>query len=196
VLTNAHVVPQDLDSRKGEFVAVFYGSGKRTGSRRAEEVARDERHDISLLRIRGAALPTMRLAGGRKVREGDLFAFTGFPIGAVLGLYPATHRGIVSALTPFAIPVQGGQKLNLKRRKQLANPFTVYQLDAIAYPGNSGSPLYDIKTGAVVAIINAVFVQGSREDILAKPSGISFAIPIRHAITLMRKAGVVPGKRR
>jgi len=191
VLTNAHVVPQDLDSGKGEFVAVFHGSGKRTGSRRAEEVARDERHDISLLRIRGAALPAMRLAGGRRVREGGLFAFTGFPIGAVLGLYPATHRGIISALTPFAIPVQGAQKLSLKRRKRLANPFTVYQLDAVAYPGNSGSPLYDIKTGAVVAIINAVFVQGSREDVLAKPSGISFAIPIKHAISLMRKAGVV-----
>lgn len=196
VLTNAHVVPRELDSGKGEFVAVFYGSGKRTGSRRAEEVARDERHDISLLRIRGKALPTMRLAGGRQVREGDLFAFTGFPIGAVLGLYPATHRGIVSALTPFAIPVQGAQKLTLARRKHLDNPFTVYQLDAIAYPGNSGSPMYDIKTGAVVAIINAVFVQGSREDVLSKPSGISFAIPIRHAITLMRKAGVALGKAR
>lgn len=193
VLTNAHVVPQNLNDGKGEFVAVFYGSGKRTGSRRAKEVARDERHDISLLRIRGAALPTMRLSGGRKVREGDLFAFTGFPIGAVLGLYPATHQGIVSALTPFAIPVQGAQKLTLARRKRLANPFTVYQLDAVAYPGNSGSPMYDIKTGAVVAIINAVFVQGSREDVLAKPSGISFAIPIRHAITLMRKAGVARG---
>lgn len=190
VLTNAHVIPEKLNRSKRESVAVFYRQGKRTVSRRAVEIARDKRHDISLLRIAGKALPAMHLAPRVKVREGELLAFTGFPIGAVLGLYPATHRGIVSALTPFAIPVQGNQKLTRERWLKLANPFTVYQLDAIAYPGNSGSPLYDIDSGAVVAIINAVFVKGSREDVIAKPSGISFAIPIKYAVKLMRKAGI------
>lgn len=190
VLTNAHVIPHDLNKSKREFIAVFYRNGKRTVSRRAEEVARDERHDISLLRIRGAALPAMRLDPARKVKEGELFAFTGFPLGAVLGLYPATHRGIVSALTPFAIPVHGNQKLTRERWRRLADPFMVYQMDAIAYPGNSGSPMYDVDSGAVVAIINAVFVKSSREDVIAKPSGISFAIPIKHAVVLLRKSGM------
>ena len=135
-------------------------------------------------------MPALTLAPRRKVREGELFAFTGFPIGAVLGLYPATHRGIVSALTPFVIPVHGSKKLTLRQRKKLAKPFQIYQLDAVAYPGNSGSPLYDIRSGAVVAVINSVFAKSSREDVIPHPSGISYAIPIRHAVRLMKKAGV------
>ena len=196
VITNAHVVPRKLNSAKGEFVAVFYRSGKGTGSRRAVEIARDETHDISVLRIHGSPMPALPLAPGRKVREGDLFAFTGFPIGAVLGLYPATHRGIVSALTPFAIPVHGSKKLTMAHRKKLAKPFTIYQMDAVAYPGNSGSPVYDINSGKVVAVINSVFVKTSREDVIPKPSGISYAIPIKHAVRLIRKAGAKGGGKR
>ena len=187
VITNAHVVPRKLNEKQGEFVAVFYRQGKGTGSRRAVEVARDETHDISVLRIRGKPMRALTLSPQRRVREGDLVAFTGFPIGAVLGLYPATHRGIVSALTPFAIPVHGNKKLTLAQRKKLARPFQIYQLDAVAYPGNSGSPVYDIVNGGVVAVINSVFVKNSREDVLAHPSGISFAIPIRHAQRLLEK---------
>jgi len=187
VITNAHVVPTTVNTAKGEFIAVFFLRGKHTASRRAEEIARDEVHDISVLRIRGTPMRAMSLSPRRKVREGDLFAFTGFPIGAVLGLYPATHRGIVSALTPFAIPVHGGEKLTLERRRKLAKPFQIYQFDAVAYPGNSGSPVYDINSGKVVAVINSVFVQSSREDLLAKPSGISFAIPIKYAQRLLNK---------
>ena len=62
--------------------------------------------------------------------------------------------------------------------------------DATAYPGNSGSPLYDPTTGAVVGIINKVFIQESKESILQKPSGISYAIPINYLKELMKKAGV------
>jgi S1-C subfamily serine protease len=65
----------------------------------------------------------------------------------------------------------------------------VFQLDATAFPGNSGSPLYDPDTGAVVGIINKVFVQETKENLLAKPSGISYAIPIRYALPLLKKAG-------
>jgi len=187
VITNAHVVPRKLNEKQGEFVAVFYRQGKGTGSRRAVEVARDETHDISVLHIRGKPMRALALSPQRRVREGDLVAFTGFPIGAVLGPYPATHRGIVSALTPFATPVHGNKKLTLAQRKKLARPFQIYQLDAVAYPGNSGSPVYDIVNGGVVAVINSVFVKNSREDVLAHPSGISFAIPIRHAQRLLEK---------
>jgi len=185
VITNAHVVPRKLNEKQGEFVAIFFRQGKGTGSRRAVEVARDETHDISVLRIRGKPMRALKLMPQRRVREGDLVAFTGFPIGVILGLYPATHRGIVSALTPFAIPVHGNKKLTMAQRKKLAKPFQIYQLDAIAYPGNSGSPVYDVTTGGVLAVINSVFVKKSREDVIAHPSGISYAIPIRHAQRLL-----------
>ncbi len=38
------------------------------------------------------------------LREGQVVAFIGFPIGGVLGLSPVTHRGIISAVTPIALP--------------------------------------------------------------------------------------------
>ena len=66
----------------------------------------------------------------------------------------------------------------------------MFQLDATAYPGNSGSPLYNPDTGAVIGIVNKVFVQESKENVLQKPSGISYAIPIRYARALLAKAGL------
>jgi serine protease Do len=69
--------------------------------------------------------------------------------------------------------------------KQLQHPYTVFQLDATAYPGNSGSPLYEMDTGAVVGIVNKVFVQESKENALSKPSGISYAIPVNHIEKLL-----------
>lgn len=61
--------------------------------------------------------------------------------------------------------------------RRLADPFLVYQLDATAYPGNSGGPLFDVRTGAVVGMMNSTFVQSTKEAALSRPSGISFAIP-------------------
>jgi S1-C subfamily serine protease len=55
-----------------------------------------------------------------------------------------------------------------------------FQLDATACPGNSGSPLYQPDIGQVVGIINKVFIQESKETIIQKPSGISYAIPVNH----------------
>jgi len=121
------------------------------------------------------------------VREGEAVAFTGFPIGAVLGLYPVTHRGIVSAISPIAIPVIDPKDLDVALIRRLRDPFPILQLDATAYPGNSGSPLYRISDGLVVGIVNSVFVKGSREKALSDPSGISYAIPVAHLRALMER---------
>jgi S1-C subfamily serine protease len=53
----------------------------------------------------------------------------------------------------------------------------VFQLDGIAYPGSSGSPLYDAETGVVYGVINMVFIKGKKESAITDPSGISYAIP-------------------
>jgi S1-C subfamily serine protease len=71
----------------------------------------------------------------------------------------------------------------------MRDPYNVFQLDAIAYPGNSGSPLYDPGSGQVVGVINSVFVKESREAVLEKPSGITFAIPARWVQQLLTRAG-------
>ncbi len=62
------------------------------------------------------------------------------------------------------------------------------QLDGTAYPGNSGSPLYETENGEVVGIINMVFVKGTKEAALTQPSGISYAIPAQPLIDLIQRS--------
>lgn len=192
VLTNAHVLPEVVDYAHLESLAVFTGGGEHQGGRVAAVVAVDEEHDIALLKIGGSPLPTLRLGDSDRVREGEEYAFTGFPIGAVLGLYPVTHRGMVSAISPAAIPQGNARNLNPKLVRRLAAVYDVFQLDATAYPGNSGSPLYRIDSGEVIGILNKVFVQETKESVLEKPSGISYAIPIKYALDLLKKHNADP----
>ncbi|HEB77075.1 MAG TPA: serine protease [Methylothermaceae bacterium] len=187
VLTNAHVLPKRLNQEKGEILAVFYKAKGRDRLRRARVIGLDKGHDLALLRIGGPPMPTMPLGDSGRVREGEVYAFTGFPIGMVLGLYPVTHRGIISSITPIAIPVPRAAQLDPGMLKRLNRPYRVFQLDATAYPGNSGSPLYHPDTGEVVGIINKVFVKESKENLLSKPSGISYAVPIEYARSLLRR---------
>lgn len=180
VVTNAHVIPEELDEKQHEFLAVFSGSGKEGAVHPATVVRTDSDHDLCLLWFTGKPLPPMQIGDDSLVREGELYAFTGFPIGAVLGLYPSTHRGIVSAITPIVIPALSRRQLNREMVDRLKEPYPIFQLDATAYPGNSGSPLYDIDTGAVIGIINMVFVKGTKENAITDPSGITYAIPARY----------------
>lgn len=187
-LTNNHVLPRLIDNRRREYYCIFVGTGHRVRIVSVKVVARDEAHDVAILRADASeAVPPLSLGDDTTAKEGMSIAFTGFPIGAVLGLYPVTHRGTISARTPIAIPQPDMKTLDLQMIKRLRGAFDVFQLDATAYPGNSGSPLYDIETGAVVGIVSSVFVKASKESVLSEPSGISYAIPIRHALALLRK---------
>lgn len=192
IVTNAHVVAVKIDSEKRESIAVFAGQGELVDMREATKLAEDLDHDLALLRITGPPLSALTLGDSNRVREGESYAFTGFPIGMVLGLHAVTHRGAISAITPIAIPQLSAQQLEKPVLKRLIAPYNVFQLDATAYPGNSGSPLYDPATGQVIAILNKVFVQESKETLLQKPSGISYAIPINYLRDLLRKTGIEP----
>lgn len=188
VATNAHVVPESLDSANGETLVIQVLSARSGPQQRpAKTAVNDKSHDLALLRIDGPALPAMALQNGGAVREGQSIAFTGFPIGGVLGLSPVTHRGIVSAITPIALPSPTAHQLNEKVIKRLkSGTFEVYQLDGTAYPGNSGGPLFEMEKGEVIGIINMVFVKGTKESALSQPSGISFAIPVLYLQELLR----------
>lgn len=192
VITNAHVIPEKIDSAKLEFLAVFTGKGKTPQARQAVKVEQDKTHDLVLLRFEGKPLPVMSLGKSSRVRTGEEYIFTGFPLGAVFGLYPVTHRGMISSITPIALQTNAASQLDPTLIRRLRSPYDVFQLDATAYPGNSGSPLYHPESGKVVGIVNMVFVKEGRENILAKPSGISYAIPSQYARQLLKKAGLTP----
>jgi serine protease Do len=177
VITNAHVIPKKLDTKHNQSIAIFAGRGAKATAYFARVLSTDTEHDLALLEFKGKTLPAMQLADSSKVREGQDIAFTGFPIGVVLGLYPVTHRGMIAAISPMARPAEKARTINAAQMHRLRTPFDVFQLDATAYPGNSGSPVYVPDTGRVVGIINSVLVKGSKESMLKKPSGISYAIP-------------------
>jgi S1-C subfamily serine protease len=93
---------------------------------------------------------------------------------------------MVSAITPIAIPQAHASELQPALVRRLASAmFPVFQLDATAYPGNSGSPIYDPATGDVVGIVNMVFVKGTKESALSQPSGITYAVPAKHIAALL-----------
>jgi serine protease Do len=171
IATNAHVLPAKLEAAQVRVVT---------------ESALDEGSDLALLELAGEPLPPLALHDPASVREGQQVLITGYPLGAVLGAFPVTHRGMISAITPIAIPqARAAQLAPAVIRRLSSGSFTVFQLDATAYPGNSGSPLYDPLTGEVFGIVNMVFVKSTKESALTQPSGITYAIPASHLQTLM-----------
>lgn len=190
IVTNAHVLPDSLNIEKLEKLAIFIRKGKQNKMAVVEKLAIDTRHDIAILKMLNGRMTPLVLGDTSLVQEGQSFAFTGYPIGMVLGLFPVTHQGIISAITPMVIPMIKARQLNAKLMKRLREPYDVFQLDATAYPGNSGSPLYHIKTGDVIGVINKVFVKESKEAVLSKPSGITYAIPIQHVKQLLVEKGL------
>ena len=189
LVTNAHVVQGDGDDASGRVLMVqsrdVEGALK---PRRAEVIESDAAHDLALIRFDGPPLPALELAKPGSVREGSAVALIGFPMGNALGFAPVTHRGIVSAITPVALPSPTARQLDgptISRLRQ--GTFDMLQLDATAYPGNSGGPLFDADTGAVVGVISMATLKATRESALSNPSGITYAIPIEHAERLIAR---------
>lgn len=188
ILTNAHVLPEKLDTAHKEHLAVFIGNSTQLKVRRIKVVDRDDQHDVALLRLLDGSLPALGLGRSETVREGEAVAVTGFPLASILGFYPVTHSGIIAAIKPAVIPVVSPRQLNSKAIQIIRNRLEIYQLDLTAFPGNSGSPLYDITTGEVVGIVSSVFVQGlNKESAITQPTGITYAIPVRHLRELLRR---------
>lgn len=185
VITNAHVVPA-LDGANLETLGVVIASGDGFEFRPASVAATDREHDLAHLVIGGAALPALQLGEPGQMSEGRELAFTGFPLGMVLGLHHVTHRALLSAITPIVLPSLSSGRLGAEAIVQLQrNAFPIYQLDATAYPGNSGSPVYDPDSGVVHGIINLVFVKGLKESAITSPSGITYAVPVQYARELL-----------
>lgn len=182
VLTNAHVIPEEVPGRVDRGIAVqLWTPESQWLMRSATLIRKDVTHDLALLQIDGPPAPALKLAA-KEAPEGTAIVLMGFPIGGALGYAHVTHRGIVSARTAIVPPAVGPQGLSERAVRQLRQgSFEVVQLDATAYPGNSGGPVIDVEAGEVVGVVSMVLVKGTREAALSAPSGISYAVPVRNA---------------
>lgn len=176
-----HVLPEGAEVESGPRVVALIRRGLEREStvRTLRVVASDRLRDLALLRIEGAPLPALALDEGPSAREGQAIALMGYPIGGVLGFSPVVHRGIVSSITQANLPMQSARQLDAKTVARLREGnFDLFQLDATAYPGNSGGPLLDADTGRVLGVVSSVLLKGSRESALSQPTGITYAIPV------------------
>lgn len=189
IATNAHVVPEMSGTDSGQdMLMILSRHGSKTRPHPVQLVTRDPEHDLAILRLAGTPLPALVLGSSDAVREGQAVAFSGFPIGGALGFSPVTHRGIISSITPIALPGGNSNQLKDKSIRSLrSGAFPIFQLDATAYPGNSGGPLFDTDSGEVLGVINMVFIKSTKESVLEKPSGISYAIPASHLVELISR---------
>ncbi|MET0517521.1 MAG: serine protease [Burkholderiaceae bacterium] len=188
-VTNAHVLPeaQAAQAEPPQVAVEVWAGPNQWAPRMAKVLVVDRIHDLAVLRFEGAGVPAATLAAERP-GEGASVAFMGFPIGGALGYSHVTHRGIISSIAAIGLPARTAQQLNENAiRLMRQENFEIYQLDATAYPGNSGGPIFDPQTGAVIGVMNSVLVKGSRESALSQPSGISYGIPIRHVLNLLQE---------
>jgi S1-C subfamily serine protease len=189
VATCWHVLPDaGADPRPGQTTLAVQVStaGGALEVREAELVDSDRTHDLALLKVKGRSGPPLTLAGADPAREGQEVALIGFPIGGVLGYRHVTHRGIVASIVASALPTASARQLNEAAVARLREgSFELLQLDATAYPGNSGGPLLDIATGQVLGVVNMVLIKGNRESALSQPTGITYAVPVRRLSALL-----------
>ena len=186
VVTNAHVLASADEAPTALVVQLRIGNTP-WQMRKADVLALDTVHDLALLRFEGTGAPALRVRDSHSVQEGQAVGFTGFPLGSILGFSPVSHRGMVSAITPAALPQATAQQLNgVTVRGLRSGSFDVFQIDGTAYPGNSGGPLFDAQSGEVLGVMNMVFVRSTRESALSQPSGISYAIPSRYVLQLLQ----------
>jgi S1-C subfamily serine protease len=142
VLTNEHVVQRVQEAR------VSFVDGR---SVPAVVAGRDPATDLAVLRAQAAALPYAQLAGGERLRPGQLVVAVGNPFG-----YESTvSAGVVSAL---------GRSLRSRQGRLIEG---IVQHTAALNPGNSGGPLVDAR-GRVTGINTAI---------IAAAQGMGFAVP-------------------
>ena len=123
-------------------------------------VARDSAHDVAVLHIARQSLPALPLADSETVELAEEVRAVGFPLSDVLGSSVKITQGSVAGIVTKP-------------------PGTVFQIDAVVNPGNSGGPLFDSR-GAVIGVVNAQLVG-------LQVSKVGFAVPVNYAKTLLTR---------
>lgn len=179
--TNWHVVEAVRRHGQIENLRVFFPGDTTVAGRPAKVLKEDRLHDVAVVRFDGPPMRPLTLRSTRLPHppQGLAVGIIGYPVGLKLGLVPAVHGGRLAAVVPAVLPLPKGAKLKPQLVEAIDNPYQVYQLDIVAMPGNSGSPLFDARTGQVIGIINKVLGSRTREHLIEHPTGISYAVPGR-----------------
>ncbi len=185
VATCAHVLPT-IDPAQREAIAIGVPGNGAVRVIRAKTGPVNRDADLALLEFDGPALPPLELAAAAEIREGGDVVVLGFPIGTVLGLFVAAHRGTIAAVTPQIVPAAVASGLSRQNLQVMrGEPLRLLQLDANTFPGNSGGPLIDAASGRVLGVISLAVIRGTRDGARGQPTGISFAVPVDYLAALL-----------
>lgn len=190
VVTCWHVLPEptaDIRGGRGGLAIQLTAADGSLEVREAELLASQRQHDLAVLKVKGPPVRPLSLSS-LPPAEGLEAVLIGFPIGGVLGFRQVSHRGIVASIVASALPTATSRQLNEGAVLRLREgSFELLQLDATAYPGNSGGPLLDADSGQVVGVVNMVLLKGNRESALSQPTGITYAVPVRYLADLLAR---------
>lgn len=148
IVTNHHVIDD------AKYLDVQFSNGIILP---ADIVTSSEKYDLALIKVRASGLTALPIAQDPElVRQGDEVFVVGAPRFRELG--QSVSKGIISG-------------------KRNADGVKIIQTDTKISPGNSGSPLINMK-GEIVGIINAKFVEEGVE-------GLGFAIDGRYLYNVL-----------
>ena len=126
-----------------------------------EIIFADEENDVAVIKILADNLPIVKMGDSSKIRAGDPV----FAIGAPYGLDNTVTAGVIS-----------------NKLRDVSKPMGYIQTDVSINPGNSGGPLFNDE-GLVIGINTMILSPNGGGSI-----GLSFAIPINDALTIMAQA--------
>ena len=126
-----------------------------------EVIFADEENDVAVIKILADNLPIVKMGDSSKIRAGDPV----FAIGAPYGLDNTVTAGVIS-----------------NKLRDVSKPMGYIQTDVSINPGNSGGPLFN-DDGQVIGINTMILSPNGGGSI-----GLSFAIPINDALTIMAQA--------
>lgn len=191
VATCLHVLPDLVAStERVELSVQLRGERGDLEWRAAKVLVRDRARDLCLLRLEGSPAPALSLTEQEAADsvEGASVALMGYPLGGALGFSVVTHRGIVSSRVSSTAPAPSAGTLSDRAVLSARNgAFDLLQLDATAYPGNSGGPVINVDTGTVIGVVSMVLVKGTRESALSSPTGITYAVPAKYVSAMLKQ---------
>jgi S1-C subfamily serine protease len=115
----------------------------------------DSDADIALLQLSSGSFDhALLISSGEEVQLGDEVGLLGYPLGTDLGMQVTYTKGVISSF------------------RKTEDDAMLYQIDANAYPGSSGGPLFRQSDGRVVGILKG----GFKEE---RAPGINFAVSVQ-----------------